>query len=176
MRIVIDMNLSPLWVQFLADSGFECVHWSSIGSPSAPDAEILEYASVKGCVVFTHDLDFGALLARRGTRQPSVIQLRTQDVLPIAVGSLVLRALHASRVELEAIESAYCPSRGKRLWQSACRKPATRKESRRGIPAHFIARRWTGAWLGACPQPVQSAEEATSKRMGSRNQRVFQAP
>ena len=102
MKLLIDMNLSPLWVQFLADSGFDSIHWSEIGQPSAPDTEIMDYASAYGLVVFTHDLDFGALLANRKTRQPSVIQIRTQDTLPTAIGEMVVRALHASRSHLKA--------------------------------------------------------------------------
>jgi len=102
MKILIDMNLSPLWVQFLAESGFESLHWSSIGAPSAPDSQIMDYACANGLVVFTHDLDFGALLANRKARHPSVIQIRAQDVLPVAIGGLVVRALRASRSHLEA--------------------------------------------------------------------------
>jgi predicted nuclease of predicted toxin-antitoxin system len=102
MKILIDMNLSPLWVQFLTDSGFDSVHWSSIDPPAAPDPQIMDYASANGMVIFTHDLDFGALLASRKTNQPSVIQIRAQDVLPAAMGGLVLRALEASRSHLEA--------------------------------------------------------------------------
>jgi predicted nuclease of predicted toxin-antitoxin system len=102
MKLLIDMNLSPAWVQFLADSGFDSVHWSSIGRPSAPDTQIMDYASANGLVVFTHDLDFGALLAKRKTRQPSVLQIRAQDVLPAAIGQIVVRALHSARTHLEA--------------------------------------------------------------------------
>ena len=32
MRLLIDMNLTPLWVPFFAEQGFESVHWSSIGN------------------------------------------------------------------------------------------------------------------------------------------------
>ena len=60
---LIDMNLSPLWVEFFARSGFESVHWSKIGEPAAPDGPIMEYAAANGMIIFTHDLDFGALLA-----------------------------------------------------------------------------------------------------------------
>ena len=102
MKLLIDMNLGPLWVQFLADSGFDSIHWSNIGQPSAPDTEIMDYASAYGLVVFTHDLDFGALLANRKARQPSVIQIRAQDVLPAAIGPMVARALYASWSHLEA--------------------------------------------------------------------------
>ena len=101
MKLLIDMNLSPLWVQFLADSGFDSIHWSSIGQPWASDAEIMDHASAYGLVIFTHDLDFGALLAKLKTRQPSVIQVRAQDILPDAIGKMVVRALHASRSHLE---------------------------------------------------------------------------
>jgi uncharacterized protein with PIN domain len=67
MKFLIDMNLSPLWVRFLAGNGFDSVHWSSIGLSSAPDTEIMDYAAANQMIVFTHDLDFGALLANRKT-------------------------------------------------------------------------------------------------------------
>jgi len=30
MKILIDMNLSPLWVRFLVAHGIEAFHWSAI--------------------------------------------------------------------------------------------------------------------------------------------------
>jgi predicted nuclease of predicted toxin-antitoxin system len=41
----------------------------------------------------THDLDFGMLLASVRTNRPSVIQIRSQDVLPFAIADIVLRAV-----------------------------------------------------------------------------------
>jgi predicted nuclease of predicted toxin-antitoxin system len=82
MKILIDMNLSPLWVQFLVEHGIDAIHWSTIGEPTAPDYQILDHAASNGLVVFTHDLDFGMLLAARKSRGPSVLQVRTLDVLP----------------------------------------------------------------------------------------------
>jgi predicted nuclease of predicted toxin-antitoxin system len=101
MKLLIDMNLSPAWVSFLADAGVESTHWSTLGDPSAPDTQIMEYASQNGLIVFTHDLDFGALLANTKARQPSVFQIRTQDVLPTVIGDVVLRGLRGSRSQLE---------------------------------------------------------------------------
>jgi predicted nuclease of predicted toxin-antitoxin system len=101
MKILIDMNLSPMWVQFLVAHGIEAAHWSTIGKASAPDSRILDYAASNGFVVFTHDLDFGMLLAARKSHGPSVIQVRTQDVLPSAIGGVVLRAIEASRQHLK---------------------------------------------------------------------------
>ena len=102
MKLPIDMNLSPLWVEFLSRSGSESLHWSEVGQASAPDSQLMDYASANGWVIFTHDLDFGALLASRKSRRPSVIQIRTQDVLPNAIGDLIIRALRAAAPQLEA--------------------------------------------------------------------------
>jgi predicted nuclease of predicted toxin-antitoxin system len=101
MKLLIDMNLSPAWVSFFADAGLESTHWSTLGDPSAPDTQIMEYASENSLVVFTHDLDFGALLANTRRSQPSVFQIRTQEVLPTVIGDVVVRALRASLPHLE---------------------------------------------------------------------------
>ena len=93
MRIVIDMNLSPEWVPFLHAHGFETVHWSAVGAPNAPDTEIMQWARDNACVVFTHDLDFGILLAHTNDSRPGVIQARVQDVSPDALGPVVVAAL-----------------------------------------------------------------------------------
>ncbi len=57
------MNLSPRWVEFLAEAGFGAKHWSSVGPPDASDAEIMAYSRTRGDIVLTHDLDFSAILA-----------------------------------------------------------------------------------------------------------------
>ena len=90
MKILIDMNLSPQWVDLLRNAGYEAVHWSDVGPMNAPDREIMAYAKVHGFIVFTHDLDFGAILATTQAASPSVVQLRTQDVHPDHLGALVL--------------------------------------------------------------------------------------
>ncbi len=87
------MNLSPRWVGVFQRAGHEAVHWSDVGAPDAPDREIMAWALAEGFIVFTHDLDFTALLATAGAHGPSVLQVRAQDVLPEAIGPAVLRAL-----------------------------------------------------------------------------------
>jgi predicted nuclease of predicted toxin-antitoxin system len=71
MKILVDVNLTPLWVAFFAAAGFESVHWTGVGLPSASDAEIMDYAAAHSFVIFTHDLDFGTLLAIRRAQGPS---------------------------------------------------------------------------------------------------------
>jgi predicted nuclease of predicted toxin-antitoxin system len=78
VKLVVDMNLSPSWVERLAGHGFEAVHWSTIGAATALDAEILTWANEHGFVVITNDLDFSAMLAASAGATPSVVQIRTQ--------------------------------------------------------------------------------------------------
>jgi hypothetical protein len=40
MKIVIDMNLTPLWVDVLDKHGWQAIHWSTIGDPRAPLTEL----------------------------------------------------------------------------------------------------------------------------------------
>lgn len=65
MKILVDINLSPLWIPFLTGEGFTAIHWSQVGKATAADAEILDYAAAGSFVILTHDLDFGTLLAKR---------------------------------------------------------------------------------------------------------------
>ena len=102
MKLLIDMNLSPTWVSVLKEAGLEPVHWSSIGRPDAPDNEIQGYARSNGYVVFTHDLDFGTILAATKADCPSVIQIRSQNVTPEHLGRLVVSALHQFEKHLKA--------------------------------------------------------------------------
>lgn len=96
MKMLVDMNLSPQWVAYLKAFGIDAAHWSAVGSASAPDREIMRYAREHGYVVFTHDLDFGAILAASNAEGPSVIQMRMQDVMPSSVGLLLINVLRAN--------------------------------------------------------------------------------
>jgi len=96
VRFVIDMNLAPAWVETFRNAGWQAEHWSQIGDPSAADAVILAHARSVGAIVFTHALDFGRLLALTHADGPSVLQVRTSDVTPQAIGQLVVSALRQS--------------------------------------------------------------------------------
>jgi len=93
MKILIDMNLSPTWADCLRGIGIEATHWSEVGSADAPDLEIMRWAILHDYVVFTHDLDFGALLHVTAALKPSVIQIRAQDVRPITMNKYVCAAI-----------------------------------------------------------------------------------
>ena len=109
MKIVVDMNLSPRWAAFLGSNGIETTHWSEVGNPRATDSEIMEWARNRGYIVFTHDLDFSVLLSLTQNNGPSILQARTQDVTPEAIGSLVLATIrrHADALIRGAIVTIY---------------------------------------------------------------------
>jgi len=100
MKILLDVCLSPDWVSFLESKDIESVHWSSIGPCSAKDIVIFRYAQDHGFVLFTHDLDFGTILAHSRASTPSVIQARVQDVSPEAIGESVCSLIRQFQIEL----------------------------------------------------------------------------
>lgn len=100
MKVLVDMNLSPRWVAELQSMSIESVHWSQVGAATAPDEEILAWCAQRGHVLFTHDLDFGAILAASQGRNPSVVQLRTTNVLPETMLRRVVNALRQVEKDL----------------------------------------------------------------------------
>jgi predicted nuclease of predicted toxin-antitoxin system len=101
MKLIVDMNLSPRWIDLLAGAGVQAVHWSTIGRCNAPDSEIMAYATRNDYVVLTHDLDFSAILAATQGEKPSVVQIRTEDVSPDVIGLQVIAALRQMESDLE---------------------------------------------------------------------------
>lgn len=102
VQLLIDMNLSVEWVAELASHGWSALHWSAVGDPTATDLQIMAWALANGYVVFTHDLDFGTMLALTHATGPSVLQVRGQNVLPEDIGILVIAALRRYDAELAA--------------------------------------------------------------------------
>ena len=102
LAVLIDMNLSAEWVDYLVQRGWPAVHWSTVGDPRAPDPVIMDWAVANGHLVFTHDLDFGTALALTRAAGPSVIQVRGRNVLPEHLGALVVAALEQLEAELAA--------------------------------------------------------------------------
>ncbi len=96
------MNLPPAWAAVLSAEGWDTIHWSAVGDPGALDHEIMEWARAHGYVVFTHDLDFGTLLVTGQAQGPSVIQVRTQNVMPERLGVLVVASLRRHERLLES--------------------------------------------------------------------------
>ena len=92
MIILIDSNLSPVWVEFLKSADIDSVHWWNIGAGDAPDSELLEWASAHNATIFTSDGDFPQMLALRRLSRPSVILLKTNERNPQGPGQQVIAA------------------------------------------------------------------------------------
>ena len=100
MKLLVDMNLSPRWIDLLHSRGMEALHWSTVGPANAPDQQIMAYAAANDMVVLTHDLDFSSILAVTNGDKPSVVQIRTDDVRVDRIGEQVLSALRQAQKEL----------------------------------------------------------------------------
>ena len=102
MRVLVDMNLPPSWQETLEKAGHEATHWSDVAPGDAADSDIMQWARANDSIVFTHDLDFTALLAATQAVKPSVIQLRADDVLPDVHGDSIIRVLDRFAEALDA--------------------------------------------------------------------------
>lgn len=101
MQVLIDMNLSPAWAGVFRDHEIAVKHWSEVGAPDASDREIFAWAANHGFIVFTHDLDFSAILAASGQTKPSVAQLRHPNIDPQRHGVRIVGLLRQFSAELE---------------------------------------------------------------------------
>lgn len=101
MKILLDMNMSHQWIDVFHQQGWEAVHWSSIGARTDNDQVIMQWARENDYVVFTHDLDFSAILAATKAAAPSVIQLRIQNILPKSIATTVVSVIRICQVQLE---------------------------------------------------------------------------
>lgn len=101
MKFLIDMNLSPDWIDTFQEKGFQADHWSSVGALNASDQEIMEYACSNEYIVFTHDLDFGDILAATAAKGPSVIQVRTNNISPESLKEVLFKAIQQFKHRLK---------------------------------------------------------------------------
>jgi len=101
IKLVVDIGLSPAWVDVFTNHGWSAVHWSSVGDPRAKDRVVMGWAREHSHVVFTHDLDFSAVLALTRSDGPSVVQVRSHDVLPEHLGAIVVAAIREYESPLE---------------------------------------------------------------------------
>jgi predicted nuclease of predicted toxin-antitoxin system len=75
MKFLIDAQLPPALVSWLAEQGFEAQHVANISMSDASDAAIWDFAIANGFIIITKDEDF-AERAFRTTPSPVIIWFR----------------------------------------------------------------------------------------------------
>ena len=100
LKFIADVHISPQTVAYLRASGYQIKRVTDYLSAKASDQEIVELARREQAVVITQDLDFSALVAQSGFRQPSVISLRVENAKPTVITGILKTVLPLIEADL----------------------------------------------------------------------------
>ncbi|MBI5740927.1 MAG: DUF5615 family PIN-like protein [Nitrospirae bacterium] len=104
MRILADMHISPVTVNFLLSLGHDAVRVNEIMPPSSSDREIVDAAKSSERVILTQDMDFSEIIALSGEVKPALISLRLSSSRIEFVNSILEKIL--PRIENDAAKGS----------------------------------------------------------------------
>lgn len=103
MRFLIDQNRSPRLAELLRADGHDAVHTIERGLERSSDDLLATLAANERRIIVSGDTDFGALLALRDRRSPSVILFRSRHTFSADSQHALLSAhLNDIALDLEA--------------------------------------------------------------------------
>lgn len=103
MKLLVDANLSPRVAEALRDAGHDATHVAAHGLTSASDEDIAAFALDQAQVIISADSDFASMLALSGGIAPSLVLLRSADLLtPSEQAALLVANLPQVQEDLSA--------------------------------------------------------------------------
>jgi len=115
LRFLADIHISPRTVKALQSEGHDIVHITGFLPATETDRRIVEFAAEEGHVIVTQNLDFSALVVKRGKSKPSVLSFRVSNAKPDHITEVLKSVLVTVSKELEKGAIISVDDRGVRI-------------------------------------------------------------
>lgn len=101
MKLLCDVNVSPLVVEQLRRRGYDAIRVTEFVDARTQDEAIVALAVEQQAVLVSRDQDFSQLVALSGATQPSLINVRVTAVSPLRIAQLIALILEQSEQDVQ---------------------------------------------------------------------------